>query len=156
MSFLNAAGITVGLLAALWVYGSGLAGISAFVGFFGWASYYAAGGGKDGSVKALCSNLSGVFWGLVVVRSLEVLPESFRLIVIAVAAAVMCWQANITLLSFIPGTFIGNACFYANEGDWQKSTVGLICGVALGLVSEYSARALSTLTTKKEEPAKNE
>ena len=149
MSYLGAVGITVGLLAAIWVYASGPLGVSGFAGFLGWASHYAAGGGKTGSVKALCGNLSGVFWGLAVVRLSEILPGSFRPIVIALAAAIMCWQARIPLLSFIPGTFIGNACFYAVNGDWLNSASGLICGVALGYVSEYSARALSDLTSQK-------
>ena len=144
MQYLTAVGITVGLLAGLWVYISGFMGIAGFAGFLGWATYFAVGQGKDGCAKAVASNLSGVFWGVITVYLMGLLPQGqWYLLAIILAAAIMCWQANIPLLSFIPGTFIGNACFYANNNDWLTTAVGMLCGVLLGLVSDYSARSLS-------------
>ena len=37
----------------------------------------------------------------------------------------MCWQAKISFLSFIPGTFIGNAAFYATECNGIGALLGL-------------------------------
>ena len=62
MSYLFAVGITVGLLAGVWVYLSGVMGLIGFVGFLGWASYFAAGGGLKGVRSAFCTNMSGVLW----------------------------------------------------------------------------------------------
>ena len=143
MSYLSAVGVTVGVLAGVWVFVSGLVSISAFAGFLGWATYFAAGGGKDGAVKALCSNMSGVFWGVVFIALSPMMPQQLGVVIIAVLAAIMCWQAKIPLLSFIPGTFIGNACFYANGNDWLGTAIGLLCGIALGFVSDYSAKSIS-------------
>jgi hypothetical protein len=151
MSYIAAVGITVGLLAGAWVYVSGLVGITAFAGFLGWASYFAAGGGKDGSIKAICCNLSGVLWG----AASGVVPAQAGIAVIVVLAAIMCWQANFPLLSFIPGAFIGNACFYANGNDWLGTSIGLLCGVALGFMSDYSAKYISRAESSKEEEAKD-
>ncbi|MDR3255343.1 MAG: DUF1097 domain-containing protein [Synergistaceae bacterium] len=148
MSYISAVGITVGLLAGAWAYASGLAGVSAFAGFLGWASYFAAGCGKDGATKALCSNLSGVLWGVVFVWLSPFVPAQFGVVIIAILAGIMCWQANFPLLSFIPGTFIGNACFYANGNNWSDTIIGLLCGIALGLASDYLAKYISAGTTK--------
>ena len=63
MTYLFAVGITVGILAGAWVYAGGTLGFVGFAGFLGWATYFAAGGGKKGIISTLCSNLSGVFLG---------------------------------------------------------------------------------------------
>jgi hypothetical protein len=143
MGYITAAGITVGILAGAWAYVSGLIGICTFAGFLGWASYFAAGGGKEGTVKAVCSNMSGVLWGMMFVWISPLIPAQLAPVLVAVLAGIMCWQANISFLSFIPGTFIGNACFYANGNDWLNTAIGLLCGVALGLASDYAAKYMS-------------
>lgn len=56
-------------------------------------------------------------------------------------AAIMCWQAKLNLLEFIPGTFIGNAAFYAAGNDAIGAAVGLTCGAVLGLLSDFSAKS---------------
>ena len=65
MTYLFAVGVTVGILAGAWVYAGGILGFVGFAGFLGWATYFAAGGGKKGIISTLCSNLSGVFWGVI-------------------------------------------------------------------------------------------
>lgn len=57
-------------------------------------------------------------------------------------AAIMCWQAKLNLLEFIPD-FIGNAAFYAAGNDAIGAAVGLICGAVLGLLSDFFAKKLS-------------
>lgn len=149
MTYLLAVGITVGLLAGAWVFGAGAAGLIGFAGFLGWASYFAAGGGKKGVVSALCSNLSGVVWGVVTITLAGLLPGVPSLVFTILFAAIMCWQAKISLLGFIPGTFIGNACFYASGNEAVGTAIGLVCGIALGWISDEAAKLIS----KKEESA---
>ena len=144
MKYLTAVGITVGLLAGAWVWGSGLLGLTGIVGFLGWATYFAVGKGLQGLPEVLCSNLSGVFWGALTIFLSSLMPGQLVLIgLVIAAAAVMCWQANLPLLGFIPGTFIGNAAFYANGNDWLKTALALLCGVALGIISDYAAKFIS-------------
>jgi hypothetical protein len=143
MGYISVAGITVGILAGAWVYVSVPLGISAFAGFLGWSSYFAAGGGKNGAFKALCSSASGVFWGVAFVVLSPCVPPQYGVVIIAILAAIMCWQAKFPPLSFIPGTFIGNACFYANGNDWKGAAAGLLCGTSLGLASDCLARRFS-------------
>jgi hypothetical protein len=151
MDYISVVGITVGLFAGTWVYLSGLVGFCGFAGFLGWASYFAAGGKNEGGIKALCCNLSGVFWGMVTIMLIPLAPPPFGLVITILAAAIMCWQAKISLLSFIPGTFIGNACFYANNNDWLGASIGLVFGIALGSLSDELAQILSRPSPKREE-----
>ena len=135
MSYLFAVGITVGLLAGVWVYLSGVMGLIGFVGFLGWASYFAAGGGLKGVRSAFCTNMSGVLWGFVTIAVCILFTILF--------AAVMCWQAKFAILGFIPGTFIGNAAFYASGNDWKGTAVALVCGISLGILSDVLAKKMS-------------
>jgi hypothetical protein len=143
MSYIFVVGITVGILAGTWAYLSDPLDISTFAGFLGWSSYFAAGGGKNGALNALYSNMSGVFWGIVFIVLSSCVPPQYGVFIIAILAAIMCWQAKIPLLSFIPGTFIGNACFYANGSNWKNTAIGLLCGIGLGLASDKLARLAS-------------
>lgn len=155
MSYLLAVGITVGILAGVWCYVAVPLGLLAFAGFLGWASYFAAGSGLSGVRIAALSNLSGVVWGLITVYAGTMLPMVPGLIFTILFAAIMCWQAKIPLLAFIPGTFIGNAAFYASGNDGLGTAIGLVCGIALGLVSDELAKLMSK-GKKKETEEKQE
>lgn len=154
MSYLTAVGITVGILAGVWCFIADTSGLTGFVGFLGWATYFAAGGGKNGVVSGLASNLSGVIWGVLttlICGCFSGIPYYFFTIIFA---AIMCWQARFQLLGFIPGTFIGNAAYYAAAAVGYRITdnpftgavltaVGLACGIFLGLLSDISAKKIS-------------
>ena len=143
MSYLMAVGITVGLLAGAWCYVAPLVSLLIPVGFLGWASYFAAGGGLGGVKSALVTNLSGVFWGVVTIFLGGLLPVVPSLVFTIVFAAIMCWQAKLPLLAFIPGTFIGNAAFYASGNDWLFTAISLVCGIGLGILSDELAKLMS-------------
>jgi outer membrane lipoprotein SlyB len=53
----------------------------------------------------------------------------------------MCLQANISLLAFIPGAFIG-AAIYFGSGDVVTAVVGLVSGGLFGYVSEKGSNLL--------------
>ncbi len=143
MSYLLAVGITVGLLAGGWVYFSGIVSFIGYAGFLGWASYFAAGGGIKGVKSALSTNLIGVFWGVCTIALCNLFPAVPSILFTILFAAIMCWQAKFPILGFIPGTFIGNAVYYASGNNWQGAAVGLVCGIALGLLSDELAKKMS-------------
>lgn len=151
MSYLLAVGITVGILAGVWCYVAVPLGLLAFAGFLGWASYFAAGSGLVAVRTAALSNLSGVIWGLVTVYAGTTLSMVPGLVFTILFAAIMCWQAKVPLLAFIPGTFIGNAAFYASGNDGVGTAIALVCGIALGLISDELAKLMSRGAKKKAE-----
>ena len=146
MTYLISVGVTVGILAGVWCFAADNIGLISFAGFLGWATYFAAGGGVKGVKLGLYSNLSGVVWGLATVAICGIFPNVPYYFFTIIFAAIMCWQAHVQLLSFIPGTFIGNATFYASSalgGDPALTAVGLVCGIFLGLISDKSAQLLT-------------
>ena len=146
MTYLISVGVTVGILAGLWCFAADSFGLISFAGFLGWATYFAAGGDVKGVKLGLCSNLSGVIWGVLTLTFCGMFPNVPYYFFTIIFAAIMCWQAHAELLSFIPGTFIGNATFYAVNalgGSPELTAIGLACGIFLGIISDKSARFLT-------------
>lgn len=164
--FLIAVSLSVGILAGLFNLAyefyarSGatfnLAG-TVVAGFLGWATFYAAGAGKDGLVKGIPANLSGIFWAVVIVFIWDKV-FAFNLlgafVAVLVGAGMMCFQAHIKWFSFIPGAFIGCSTFFALgasiNGDVLFPTIiGLLLGLILGWVSERLAVIFKTNVLEK-------
>ncbi len=153
--FLLAVAISVGVLAGLFqvlvqvyptvVASFPLAGIGV-AGFLGWATFYAAGGKKEGFIKGTAANLTGIFWGVAIVFiwNLFNFNNLGAFIAVAIGAGMMCFQAHIKLLSFIPGAFIGASTFFALGATITGATlfpaaIGLLVGLAFGWLSEVVA-----------------
>jgi hypothetical protein len=150
MNFLTAVGISVGVLAGLWMVASSAFGLLTFAGFLSWASFYAAGGKVKGLKDTLILNFAGVVWGYIMVQLASlftpVAGASAGLgLAVGLGAAGMCWQARIPLLAFIPGAFIGCSTFFGANLDFSGSVLGLICGGLLGYASEQGGTFLSRI-----------
>ncbi len=65
--------------------------------------------------------MSGVAWALVIIHGSALAPQVQILsyMMTGVVAFLMCIQARRTLLSFVPGTFIGACATFAADGDWR-------------------------------------
>jgi hypothetical protein len=125
-------------------------------GFLGWATFYAAGGGKDGLKKGIPANLSGIVWGIVIVLIWDKI-FAFNLlgafVSVAIGAGAMCFQAHVKALSFIPGAFIGASTFFAlgaaiNGTVLWPAALGLILGLLFGYISEEFAKLLNKKVLK--------
>lgn len=151
--FLLAVSLSIALLAGLWqvfvvlypntlfpLYGMGVAG------FLGWATFYAAGGKKEGLIKGIPANLSGVFWAFIIAYlwvALFGLSVWGAFVAVAIGAGMMCFQAHLKIFSFIPGAFIGCSTYFANFAltdvgfDYALAAYGTIAGLLAGLVLGY-------------------
>lgn len=148
MNFLTAVGISVGVLAGLWMVASSALGLLTFAGFLSWASFYAAGGKTKGLKDTLILNFVGVVWGFLIVQMAGIFTPAIGAsaglgIAVAIGAASMCWQARIPTLAFIPGAFIGCSTFFGANLNFSGSVIGLICGGILGYLSELGGTLLS-------------
>lgn len=152
MSFFVAAGISIGVLAGIWAQFCGNIGLLAWVGFVAWACFYAAGGKASGLGKTLAANLSGVFWGFIIVAIMNLMNFPYGLgVAVVIGAFMMCAQAHISYLAFIPGSFAGCASYFGSNLDIKAAAISLICGALLGYVSEVIAVYLVKVFGKKEE-----
>lgn len=133
-------GISVGVLAGLWTQVSIELALVTWVAFVAWATFFAAGGGREGFTKGLAANLSGVAWAWVASLVLEQFTFNGAVaIAVTVLALVLCLQAALPLLSFIPGAFVGTAVFFGTAFDLGGTVVALVAGAALGWLSSVLA-----------------
>ena len=134
-------GISIGVLAGIWTALSTNIIMTSmplitWVGFAAWATYFAAGAGITGLTKSVASNVSGAVYGWLVVAFVGAVAFKGNLaIAVAVIALLMCLQASISVLSFIPGAFIGAASYFGTTFSFWPTVVALIVGGLFGHAS---------------------
>lgn len=160
MDLVVALGISIGVLIAAWVYvavSMPELGLIVWAGIVAWATFYAAGGGMDGLQKAIASNLAGNFWAAVALYVTAMMGGDVLTLSLAfgVVAFIFCVQSKISLLSFIPGAFLGAATWVgvdvagaAGDGGVVDMAdvmipVSMVVGAILGWVSEAVGKKLA-------------
>lgn len=155
MDALVALALSIGLLIAGWTYiAVDVAHLPVWAGIVAWGCFFAAGGKTTGLTKTIAANLSGVFWAFL---ALQALPRAgggtaVLAVLVGIAALIMVLQAKVSLLSFIPGAFLGAATAVsvvtrtgadAFPHPWVKTVIALVVGAVLGYLSEMLAGALA-------------
>lgn len=156
MSLYVALGIAIGILIAIWVLISvGQAGIGLIVwaGIIAWGAFFAAGGGLEGLKKTIAAHLAGNLWAfLALFVYTKVAPEGSTIllaILVGLIAFMMCVQANVPLLSFIPGAFMGAAVWVGAGGGASLNRTSLMIplsmalGAFFGYISEVLGKKLA-------------
>ncbi|MGB6128797.1 MAG: DUF1097 domain-containing protein [Psychrilyobacter sp.] len=143
--------LTTGILCGVWILIGNALNIPTWIGFAGCTAFFAAGGCSDnGLLKALFSTLSGVLWAVVIFQFSNYFPSEYSSATLtAIVTFFMCIQGGIKLFAFIPGTFIGSFSTFAAGGRWEQVIPGLILGVALGFLCDYSGTKLASVVTIK-------
>lgn len=103
MSTLVAISLTTGILSGLWGWIAISFGLLSWAGFLGCTSYFASPTvGVKGLAGSLLTNMTGVFWAMVIIESstfagLEILGY----VITAIVAFFMCIQAKQAWLGYI-------------------------------------------------------
>jgi len=134
MSALVAISLTTAILSAVWGWVAISFGLLAWAGFLGCTSYFAAPyEGTKGLLISLITNLSGVFWALMIMKGGEYISlDIMAYVLTGVVTLFMCLQAKQSWLAYIPGTFIGSCATFAANGDWQIVIPSLVLGGVFG------------------------
>ena len=137
-------GVAVGLLAGIWTFVSVEVTLLTWVAFVFWALFFAAGGDRAATVRTAAPALAGVGWGWAAGAVYTHLWSSTLglSVIVAVLALVLCLQAAVDLLSFIPAAFAGTAVYFGTGFDVLGSIVPLVIGVGLGYISAVLASAI--------------
>lgn len=146
-------GISVGVLAGIWTQVSIELALITWVGFVAWACYFAAGGGREGFRKGLAANLAGALWGYL--ASLVLTFATFAgavALVVTVVAFILCLQAAVDLLSFIPGAFAGTAVLFGTSFDLGGTLIALVVGAVLGWLSDIAGRRIQAAVERAGQP----
>ncbi|MCL1115282.1 DUF1097 domain-containing protein [Shewanella basaltis] len=135
--------ISAGLLASVWAGLADVLHLVTWVGFLGCSTFFAqTNTGVKGMLMAMTTNLSGVFWGWLIIAGSSTLGSpiiSYALT--GIVTAFMCLQASNKNFAFIPGTFIGCCITFALNADLAAIIPPLMIGAVLG----YSMSLLTSL-----------
>jgi hypothetical protein len=151
---LLALGISIGILIAGWTYlAVGPGALPVWAGIMAWGCFFAAGGKMGGLTKTIAANLSGVLWAYLALAGAARFGGGVPVLsaMVGIAALIMVLQAKISILSFIPGAFIGAATAVsvvvgakgAFDSPWTKTIIALVAGAVLGYLSEMLAGAMT-------------
>ncbi|EJQ2006116.1 DUF1097 domain-containing protein [Cronobacter sakazakii] len=138
--------LTTGLLSALWAWAAVALGLPSWAGFLGCTAWFASPkGGVTGFLTILFTLGSGVLWAQVIIAGSAVAPGVTWLsyAMTGVVAFLMCIQSRQTLLSFVPGTFIGACATFAAQGDWKNVLPALLLGLLFGVAMKASGQWLA-------------
>ena len=140
MGTLVAISLTTGILSGLWGWIAVSLGLLSWAGFLGCTSYFAsANSGLKGLAVSLMTNMTGVFWAMVIINaSSYVSLEIMGYVITAIVSFMMCIQAKKAWLGYIPGTFIGCCATFAADGNWQLVIPSLILGGVFGYTMKAS------------------
>jgi len=157
MNALNAISLSVGLWVGIWCFatlGYLEPKVMTWITFLTWASFYAAGGGKAGLVKAIASAFAGTLISAAIVwlnGQLGGGVQGVGLVIFSLLLAVLGWAlcqlSKVDLFSFIPGAFIGAASFFGAGAPLDDKLgwvlVSIVCGAVMGLISERVGQAMT-------------
>jgi len=157
MDVLTALGVSIGVLIAVWTYLSvSVVSLPVWVGIVTWGAFFAAGGKTDGLVKTIAASLSGLVWAFIAITLSAKLGGGVPVlaVLVGVIAFAMVLQSRVSVLSFIPGAFLGAASTVGAGATTDVNSLGkialaLVAGALFGYVSEVLAGAL----TSKKAPA---
>ncbi len=139
--------ISIGVLCGLWFFiTTQVVWLVAWVGYAAWASFYYAGGNKDGLVKSIAANIVGMVQGALFFWSWKELGGGSMVLLslwIGVFCFVMTIEGNISYLSAIPGQFVGAAVFFGNLGAHQGDIVLTLVNTAVCMLIGNFAGILS-------------
>lgn len=144
MSPLFAIALTTGVLSGIWGWVSISLGLITWAGFLGCTSYFASPkDGLKGLGLSMIANISGVFWGMMIIKGGSIIPlEIMGFVLTGLVSFLMCIQAKSSLLAYIPGTFIGCCATFASGGDWSLVTPSIIVGGVFGYLMKFTGLSL--------------
>lgn len=143
--------LTTGILSGLWGWTADSLGLISWMGFLGCTAYFACPqGGFKGLFISLFTLCSGVAWALIIIHGSAVVQhlDIINYVLTAIVAFMMCLQARHTLLSFVPGTFIGACATFANQGEWPIVIASLLPGLLFGFAMKNSGLWLASRSVK--------
>ncbi|MGS0680841.1 DUF1097 domain-containing protein [Shewanella sp. 125m-7] len=142
--------ISAGLLAAVWAGVADALHLVTWIGFLSCSTFFAqTHSGIKGMLMAMTTNLSGVFWGwLIISGSSFFVSPLMGYTFTGIATAAMCLQASHQKLAFIPGAFIGCCITFAMGADIAAIIPPLLLGAVLGYSMSLLTGQLIYLTKK--------
>ncbi|MCZ2722590.1 DUF1097 domain-containing protein [Marinomonas sp. 15G1-11] len=142
-----------GILSTLIVWLTSAMGIESWLVFLGATSYFASQekGGK-GLIQVWLANASGALWAIAILFLSDFFTGNLSAyLTTGVIAFMMCMQAKLPVLKFIPGTFIGSAAIFATEASWEMTFLALFIGAIFGYLMLHGGEWLHKYGNQRKE-----
>jgi len=151
MSPLLSVSISSGLLSGILVWLANSVDIPSWIFFLGATSYFASTDkGFGGLMQVWFSNCSGAMLAIVIILVSGILSNEIGgSVTTGVIAFIMCFQAKLPILKFIPGTFLGAIAIFASQGNWLITFFALFFGAIFGYLMTEGGEYLHRKTTQK-------
>ena len=128
--------LSIGVLAGIWTYASGLLALLTWPAFIGWACFFATGGDAKSILKAGAPIISGVILGWIGVKLAPMFGATFGVpVAVTIIAIIMVLLIKVKGFEFAPGQFCGAASFFGVGADFLSALLPLVIGVLLGYLS---------------------
>lgn len=128
--------LSIGILAGVWTYVSGIFGLLTWPAFVGWALFFAAGGDKNAVIKAGVPIISGVILGHLCILAAPFLGSSLGLaIAVTIIAIIMVMLSPINVFAFVPAQFAACASYFGTGAKFFPAIIPLLIGIAFGYLS---------------------
>jgi hypothetical protein len=121
-----------------------------WITFLTWASFYAAGGGRNGLAKSISSGIVGVLASAAVLWVDNRLSSgAYHLLVLSLLLGILGWFlcviSAIRLLSSIPASFIGASAFFGAGSPMDIKLVWVLTSVVVGAILGFTSQTLAGL-----------
>lgn len=142
--------VAMAFYAAVWTLLCQNTGMASWIGFAGCTTYFASGKKSlQGIGTAFAVNMTGVCWALLSIMAGRLWDWEYGTAVLcAVISYIIIIQANIKMLSFIPGAYIGCFTTFAAGGDWKQLIPALALGIILGWATDVTGAWLHHSVSK--------
>ncbi|GAB6171793.1 hypothetical protein JCM15765_12710 [Paradesulfitobacterium aromaticivorans] len=129
--------LSIGGLAGIWTFVSGIASFLTWPAFVGWALFFAGGGDSKAIGKSLAPGLLGIVLGFLVLKAMPLFNGGslFLAVGVAVIAFIMVMVMSTRVFAFAPAAFAGCAVYFGANGDIVAATIPFVLGILLGYVS---------------------
>lgn len=136
--------LIIAILVAIWVYitlGNPQLKLNPWVGFVGWAAYFAAGGNMQAAKCSLLAGITAILLTAVTLYSVQIVGGGLlaMMILFPILAFTLVAMAQFTSLSYTPGAFLGASCFFGTGGNVDITIVYVIlswvAGIGLGIAT---------------------
>lgn len=147
-------GISIGVLAGIWVWLSGVIGVATWPTFIGWALFFAAGGDAKAIYKAALPIITGTVLGWIAVITAPYLGGVA--VTVAIVAFIMTVMGLIPGFELVPAQFASCAAFFgmgATTAAISGNLIPMLIGVGFGFVSAILPKLVPDKEAEKEKAA---
>lgn len=131
--------LSTGVLSGVWAWLAEQLGLMSWIGFLGCTTYFAIPvKGFPGLCRAMAANISGASWAAVAIAATSLTGLSYGAATTAAISFMMCAQAQLRALYFIPGSFIGACALFGSQSEWLSVVLTLCLGGLFGFLMQNS------------------